>query len=162
MHYGFKDDYYIEDILNRFDLTSPNPLLDEGLYAALKAGNANLSAAALNKLLWTSVIKKLGAFEESINKPKPDNNITYSYNLPQHGKIAITKTFYNQKNNDSKLEKSFDWGFQIGFTMDPNGGSVKPDLSGGGLKKPKDFKVLMYGIAKRNGQWHGSKMNTGI
>jgi hypothetical protein len=158
----FKDDYYIEDILNRFDLTSPNPLLDEGLYAALKAGNANLSAAALNKLLWTSVIKKLGAFEESINKPKPDNNITYSYNLPQHGKIAITKTFYNQKNNDSKLEKSFDWGFQIGFTMDPNGGSVKPDLSGGGLKKPKDFKVLMYGIAKRNGQWHGSKMNTGI
>lgn len=158
----FTDDYFIEDTLPFLNLSSTNPLLDLGLYSALQAGNSNLSAANLNKLLWTSVIKKLGTFEESINKPKPDNNITYSYNLPQYGKLIVAKTFYKQNNNDSKLEKSFDWGFQIGFTMDPNGGSIKPDLSGSGLKKPKDFKVVMYGIAKRNGRWHGSKINTGI
>lgn len=157
----FKDDYYIEDILPHMNFSSVNPLLDQGLYAALQAGNKSLSAANLNKLFWTNVVKNVGTFAESLGQPKPNNNITYSYNLPQYGKIMLAKTFYNQRSNDGKIEKSFDWGFQIGFTMDPNGGNVKPDMSGGGLKKPQDFKVLMYGIAKRNGQWHGSKINTG-
>lgn len=39
-------------------------------------------------------------------------------------------------------------------------GNISPDTSGSALKKPQEFRVLMYGIAKRNGAWHGSKINT--
>jgi hypothetical protein len=67
---------------------------------------------------------------------------------------------YKNAYNDDKLEKSFDWGFQVGFKLDPDNGNISPDTSGSALKKPQEFRILMYGIAKRNGQWHGSKINT--
>ena len=157
----FQDDYYVEDILPFLNVSSNNTLIDQGLYSALTSANKNLSASNMNKLFWNEVVKRTGKFAESLGKTKPDNNITYSYNVPQYGKIIIGKTYYNQKTNVDNLEKTFDWGFQIGFTMDSNG-HVNPSTSASSLKKPQDFRVLMYGIAKRNGQWHGSKINTGI
>ncbi len=74
--------------------------------------------------------------------------------VAQNGYISVTKV------SQFSTEKSFDWGFQIGFNLDPTSGNINPDTSGSALKKPQNFRVTMYGIAKRNGQWHGSKINT--
>lgn len=72
----------------------------------------------------------------------------------------LFKTLYRSATNSDKLEKSFDWGVSAGINIDPQTGNITPDLSGQGIKKPSDFRVVMYGIAKRNGVWHGSKINT--
>lgn len=159
----FKDDYFIVDIIKY--PTSNSAAIDYPLYAALQAGNNNLSASSLNNLFWNEtngVVKRLGQLYQSLGQSKPDNNITYAYNATPLGKLKIGKTLYRAANNVDNLEKSFDWGFQIGFNINPDSGSISPDLSGSALKKPNEFKVLMYGIVKRNGQWHGSKINTGL
>lgn len=128
---------------------------------AIQAGNKQLAADKLNQQFWNYVIPTLGNWWQSLGKPTPDsNNITYTYKAPALGKILIQKTLYKHAYNDDKLEKSFDFGFQIGFNLNPDNGNISPDLSGSALKKPQEFRVLMYGIAKRNGVWHGSKINT--
>ena len=40
----------------------------------------------------------------------------------------------------------------------------KSTISGGAgqLVLPKSMKVKMYGVAKRNGAWHGSKIEVGL
>lgn len=154
----FKDDFYIEDILP-FNYTSSNPLLDQGLYAALQAGNKQLSHENLNKLFWNETVKRLGNFWQSLGKPRPENNITFSYNAAPLGKLMVAKTFYDHKYGTDDVHKTFDWGFQLGFNIDSNG-NVSPSTSPSALKKPQEFKTLMYGIVKRNGQWHGSKIAT--
>ncbi|WP_293786921.1 hypothetical protein [uncultured Pedobacter sp.] len=155
----FKDDFYIEDILP-FNYPSTNNVIDYGLYGALQAGNKALSHENLNKLFWNGTVSKLGNFLQSLGKPKPDNNITFSYNAAPLGKLMVAKTFYNHQYNTDDVHKTFDWGFQIGFNIDGNG-HVSPSTSPSSLKKPQEFKTLMYGIVKRNGQWHGSKISTG-
>lgn len=128
---------------------------------AIQAGNSQLTSDKLNQHFWNYVIPTLGNAWQNLGKPTPDsNNITYTYKAPSYGKILIQKTLYKHAYNDDKLEKSFDWGFQIGFNLNPDNGNISPDLSGSALKKPQEFRVLMYGIAKRNGVWHGSKINT--
>lgn len=56
------------------------------------------------------------------------------------------------------LNKIFDWGGHLSFGLDENG-KVRPDLSGRGLNKPQNFSASLYGVVKRNGKWHGTKMN---
>lgn len=144
-----QDDIVIEEF-------SKNDLINQ----AISAGNKELTADKLNKHFYQYVIPTLGNAWQNLGKPIPDtNNITYIYKAPNYGKILIQKTLYKHVYNDEKLEKSFDWGFEVGFKMDDNG-HLKPDMSGSALKKPQEFRVLMYGIAKRNGVWHGSKINT--
>ena len=156
----FQDDFYIEDILNKYvNFSSSNALVDKAIYSALEAGNKQLTAQYLNKKFWEESIKFLGDTWQSMGRTRPDNNITNSMNVTELGKLLVAKTIYRTATNGSKIEKSFDWGFQIGIDMDSNG-HVTPNTSGGGLKKPQEFRVLMYGIAKRNGVWHGSKINT--
>ena len=144
-----KDDIVIEQFSN-------NSYINQ----AIQAGNKNLTADNLNQHFWNYVIPKLGSWWQNLGKSIPDtNNITYTYKAPSLGKILIQKTFYNSSTFDDKIEKTFDWGFNIGFKLDTDTGNISP-TSGQGLKKPQEFRVLMYGIAKRNGQWHGSKINT--
>lgn len=156
----FRDDYYIEDILNRWvDFSSNNFLIDKAIWSALDAGNKNLASAYMNKKFWDESYKFLGDTWQALGKPKPDNNITYSLNVVEKGKLLIHKTLYRNAPGGDKVEKSFDWGFQAGINI-ASDGKISPNTSGSGLKKPSNFKVTMYGIAKRNGQWHGSKINT--
>lgn len=127
---------------------------------AIQAGNKQLTADKLNQHFWNYIVPQTGQWWQNLGKGTPDaNNITYTYKAPTLGKILIQKTLYRHSYNDDKLEKSFDWGFQIGFKMGDDG-NISPDTSGSALKKPQEFRVLMYGIAKRNGAWHGSKINT--
>lgn len=144
-----KDDIVIEQFAN-------NQLLNQ----AIQSGNKNLTADKLNQMFWSNLIPALGNWWQNLGKPTPEsNNITYLYKATPFGKVLIQKTMYRGASNDDKIEKSFDWGFQIGFNLDPSTGNISP-TSGQGMHKPKEFRVLMYGIAKRNGQWHGSKINT--
>lgn len=144
-----QDDIVIEQFSN-------NQLINQ----AIQAGNNQLTAHRLNHHFWGAIISNLGRWWKNMGKTEPDpNNITYVYKAPEIGKILVEKTLYKHSQNASKLEKTFDWGFQIGFKLGGDG-NISPDLSGGALVKPSDFKVNLYGIAKRNGVWHGSKMNT--
>ncbi|MDV3751528.1 hypothetical protein [Elizabethkingia anophelis] len=153
----FQDDIYIEDVLPFIGNGSNIDLIDGGLYAAIKAGNNALSNEKLNRLFWDKAFKNLGDLWVSQGKTRPNNNITYSYNTPEFGKLKVFKTFYRKASNTDNLEKTFDWGFQIGFTMGDDG-RINPSY--GGMKRPKEFKVVMYGIAKKNGAWHGSRIKT--
>ncbi|MBB5622141.1 hypothetical protein HDE69_003206 [Pedobacter cryoconitis] len=154
----FKDDYYIEDILP-YNFMGYNPVINEGLYHALQAGNKPLSHEKLNLLFWGEAVKTLGNLWQSMGKSKPDNNITYSYNAVPLGKLMVAKTFYDHRYNTDDVGKTFDWGFQIGFTINSSG-QISPSASPSSLKKPQEFRTLMYGIARKNGGWHGSKINT--
>lgn len=159
----FKDDFFIEDILP-INFSSPNPNIDYGLYAALQAGNSQLTASSLNNLFWgqtMGVVKQLGDLYASLGQPKPNNNITYTYNAPPLSKMMVAKTKYKHHLNADDAETTFDWGFQLSFKIG-NDGAISPSISTPSMKKPEDYKVIMYGIAKKNGAWHGTKMNTGI
>ncbi|MGI9650891.1 hypothetical protein [Chryseobacterium sp. RLHN22] len=144
-----KDDIVIEQFSN-----------NQYINQAIQAGNKQLTADKLSQHFWNYVVPNTGEWWQNLGKSKPAaNNITYTYKAPEFGKILIQKTMYQHNYNDDKLEKSFDWGFQIGFKMGDDG-NISPDTSGSALKKPQEFRILMYGIAKRNGVWHGSKINT--
>ncbi|MCT3649863.1 hypothetical protein HZQ28_17970 [Elizabethkingia anophelis] len=155
----FQDDIYIEDIVPFIGNGSNIDLIDKGLYAAAKAGNNVLAYDKLNQLFWDEVMKRTGNLWQSLGKPKPSNNVTYSYSVPEFGKLYIHKMFYRKENNVSYSERTFDWGFQIGFNIGSDG-SISPNTSASGLIRPKGYKVRMYGIAKKNGAWHGSKIDT--
>lgn len=156
-----KDDFYIEDILGKYSdyLHSNNAHVDKAIYEALKAGNKHLTHQYLNQKFWDESINYLRKTWTKLGKPIPDNNITYSLNIPELGKIVIAKTFYRTEYNISKIDRTFDWGFQVGLKINGNG-SVSGDFSGKALKKPEDFKANLYGLIRKNGQWHGIKMIT--
>lgn len=148
-----KDDIVIEKFIG-------NGTIYQGLNAAVAAGNKNLTSENLSKIFWQNTFSELNKFFDNIGKPRQNNNITVNYKGFDIGKVFVQKTFYNQANNEDKLEKTFDWGFQVGFNYDTTNANIKPDTSGNALKKPQNYRVTLYGIAKRNGQWHGSKINT--
>lgn len=153
-----KDDIYIEDILGR-NFHSDNAILDKAIYNAMKAGNSHLTSQYLNQKFWKESINYLGETWIKLGRKVPDNNITYSLCIPELGKLCIHKAFYTNNYNSAKVEKTFDWGFNVGININPEGG-VSPEVSGGRMEKPQDFKVNLYGIVKKNGKWHGVKMNT--
>lgn len=155
-----KDDIYIEDILGRdINISTNNAYIDQAIYNAIKQGNNFLTYQNLSQKFWNETIKYLEQTWEKRNKPIPDNNITYSLSVPEFGAIGVLKTFYRTGHNISKIDKTFDWGFQIGIKINGNG-SVSGDFSGKALKKPQDFKANLYGIIRKNGVWHGIKMIT--
>jgi len=148
-----KDDIVIEKFIG-------NGIIYQKLNAAIAAGNKNLTSEQLSKIFWENTLSELNSFFDNLGKPRQNNNITVNYKGFEVGKVYINKTFYNQSNNEDKIEKTFDWGVQLGFNYDSTSGNIRPDTSGSALKKPKNYRVVLYGIAKRNGQWHGSKINT--
>jgi len=128
---------------------------------ALAQGNRQLKGDNLNKLFWEQSIKELRDFWTKTGRPAPaalDNNITLFRKYPDFGKVLIQKTHFIHRYNEDVLEKTFDFGAEIKLNIDPNSGNI--DVSPGTtIKKPEDFMVKMYGIAKRNGKWHGNKID---
>lgn len=150
----FQDDIIIE----QFGGIS---LFGTGLNAAIAAGNKQLTSQKLHEYFWQYTVPHLGEWWQDLNKPAPAiNNITLVYKaLGPLGKVKVYKTHYSHQYNVDDVAKTFDWGFEIGVNIDLNG-NISANASGNALVKPNDFKVTMYGIVKRNGQWHGSKINT--
>ncbi len=127
-----KDDIVIEKFIG-------NGIIYQKLNAAIAAGNKNLTSEQLSKIFWENTLSELNTFFDNLGKPRQNNNITVNYKGFEVGKVYIHKTFYNQSNNEDKIEKTFDWGVQLGFNYDPTSGNIRPDTSGGALKKPKNM-----------------------
>lgn len=128
---------------------------------ALAQGNRQLKSDNLNKMFWESSIKELKDFWIKIGKPAPatDNKITLFRKYPEFGKVLIHKTYYEHKYNNDVAEKTFDFGGDIKINFNPDNGQITNVSPGDVVKRPEDFLVKMYGIAKRNGQWHGSRID---
>lgn len=128
---------------------------------ALAQGNRQLTSDNLNKLFWENSVSYLKKFWEKIGVSPPtalDNKITLFRKYPDFGKVLIQKTYFEHKYNYDDLQKTFDFGGEIKVNINPDNGNI--DVSPGTtIKKPSDFMVKMYGIAKRNGQWHGNKID---
>lgn len=88
-----------------------------------------------------------------------DNKVTLFRKYPEFGKVLIHKTYFESGNNISFARKTFDFGAQLSISINPNSGKIDNVSPSTTIKKPQDFMVKMYGIAKKNGQWHGSKMD---
>ena len=87
------------------------------------------------------------------------NNITFLSKHPAYGVVWIQKTYKNILTNNSKVEKTFDWGANLSFSLNQNNNFQlsKAEIGPGSNQlRPKDFTIKMYGVIKQNGQWHGS------
>lgn len=153
-----KDNIYIEDIIG--NIRTSNSLLDKAIYDAIKAGNKELASDNLNKKF---IKETLGFLEQTWKelgkKERPNNEITYSLNIPEIGLFAVNKRLYRVGYNTAKVDKTFDWGFHIGIDIGSDG-KVSPNTSGGGLKKPENFRADLYGVVRRGNNWYGVKMIT--
>ena len=71
----------------------------------------------------------------------------------------IQKSVFKNCLNCKKQDKTIDFGFSIGITANPDDnweiGLAGPDLT----LRPKRFSATLYGVVKRNGQWHGSLLD---
>lgn len=145
-----KDDIVIEEFGSGNDIIAQ----------AIKQGNRQLKSDNLNKYFWEYSIKMAGDFWKKLGKPAPsslNSNVTLMKKYPEFGKVLIHKTYYKSETNKDKLEKNFDFGGSIALNFGSDGNlSVQP---GNLHKKPSDFMVKMYGVIKRNGKWHGSKID---
>lgn len=153
-----KDNIYIEDIIG--DIRTSNSLLDKAIYDAIKAGNKELASDNLNKKFIKETLNYLEQTWKKLGKKeKPDNEITYSLNIPEIGLFTVNKKLYRVGYNTAKVDKTFDWGFHIGIDIGADG-KVSPNTSGGGLKKPENFRADLYGIVRKGNSWYGLKMIT--
>lgn len=159
----FQDNIVIEDIIGR--MGSNNSTIDRIIYNAYKAGDKLLAAESLNKKFTELVKEGIESILKDIAKKKkkesesiPINDLTYSYTIPELGVTFIRKSSYITRYNISKIEKTFDFGGEVGINIGSDG-RISPSASGI-MVKPEDFKAQLYGVVKRNGTWHGIKMIT--
>ena len=121
---------------------------------------SGLTEQQLDKLFWDNAWKQANKFLEGQNKKL--NRVAFivdSYNAS----YVRYYDFSQIENNQDVIERIFDWGVATPqFTYTFGGGT------GNGLEvtsykwnfaKPDAVAVSMYGIAKKNGGWHGVKLN---
>lgn len=148
----FHDDLVIE-------LWGNNSTVDN----AVDQGNKNLTKERLNKYAWDFIYQRSTEYlkdKASGSNYKMPNSATI---ISKHkaGDVWVHKTSKSFKNNSSKVEKTFDWGAGIKLTLGANNNynilkaNIGPQEQS---QKPKDLGVRLFGLAKRNGQWHGSLM----
>ena len=152
----------IQDDIIIFNYISGNGIFAQAYNAAVDAGNKALASEKLNNYFWNDAVpngvKWLSKYVQLSNDQK-GNNITLVNNVVELGKISVQKAHYNSATNKSSLHKTFDFGASIAFSSDLSGNiKFDPSFAANNLTKPSSFRVRMYGIAKRNGVWHGSKM----
>ncbi|OAB79579.1 hypothetical protein [Cochleicola gelatinilyticus] len=152
----FWDDLTIE-------YTTKNSVLDYGISQFDK----NFTSQKLNELFWNSVYNnvrnQLRDFTNN-NSFEPPKNITLISNHPGYGKLLVQKTYFSNCANCSKRERTFDFdgSAQVGVSFNGNTGKFNFSGGTGELITPESLRVKMFGVAKRNGTWHGSKMEVGI
>lgn len=120
---------------------------------------SGLTEDQLNKLFWDNAWKQANKFLEGQNKKL--NRVAFivdSFN----GSYVRYYDFSQIENNQDVIERTFDWGVatpQFTYTF---GGGTGNGLAVTSYKwnfaKPDAVAVSMYGIAKKNGGWHGVKL----
>ncbi len=149
----FQDDLVIEYFGN-------NNIID----AAIKIGNKQVTHTKLDEYFWKTVYAGTKSLIKSNINPtyKMPDNITFLSKHPAFGVVWIQKTYKKFSTNSSKVEKTFDFGASITITLngENNYQLSKANIgSGDKSQQPKSYSVKMYGVAKANGQWHGSLLD---
>jgi hypothetical protein len=151
----FNDDVVIEKFGN-------NDIVE----LAIKEGNKRLTSEKLNEYFWKSMwgqtTTQLKRLTKNPNFTMPDN-VTLLAKYPKFGTFLIQKSDNFVRRNESKVDKTYDWGFGASITLSAsNGYSIKEALKHGtkayNPQRPKRFGVIMYGVCKRSGAWHGSRL----
>lgn len=120
----------------------------------------SLTEDQLDKLFWENAWKQANKLLEGQNKKL--NRVAFI--VDSYGSTYIRYYDFSQiEDNQDVIERVFDWGIatpQFTYTF---GGGVGNGVSITSYKfdflRPKATAVKMYGIAKKNGAWHGVKLN---
>ncbi|MCU7618611.1 hypothetical protein NZ698_15560 [Chryseobacterium sp. PBS4-4] len=120
---------------------------------------SGLTEQQLDKLFWENAWKQANQFLEGQNKKL--NRVAFivdSYNAS----YVKYYDFSQVENNQDVIERIFDWGIATPqFTYTFGGGTgngVAVTSYNWNFSKPTAVNVNMYGIAKKNGGWHGAKL----
>ncbi len=157
----FNDDLVIENWGN-------SNIVDQ----ALAQANKRLTSEKLNEYFWKTLYSQATTQLKNLTMNynyTPPSNITLLSKHPTFGKLLVQKTHKEIRYNTSKVDKTYDWGFYLKVTLSAQSGySLNPKVDGGGgavydasqssPNVPKGFRVIMYGVAKRGGVWHGSRL----
>lgn len=157
LYYPYPFEIFHDDLV--IECWNNNSIID----MAVQQGNKNLVKEKLNKYAWDYIYKQsvnyLKAVATGSNYTMPNNATIISKH--KVGSVWIHKTSKKFKINDSKVEKTFDWGAGIKLTLNESNNynimnsTIGPQEQS---QKPKDLGVRLFGLAKRNGKWHGSLM----
>ncbi|UZT98173.1 hypothetical protein ODZ84_00965 [Chryseobacterium fluminis] len=119
-----------------------------------------LTEEQLDKLFWDNAWKQANKFLEGQNKKL--NRVAFVVDSFSVSYVCYYD-FSQVQNNQDVIERVFDWGVaspQFTYTF---GGGTGNGLALTSYKwnfsKPDAVAVNMYGIAKKNGAWHGVKLN---
>lgn len=121
---------------------------------------SGLSEAQLNSLFWNTAWKQANKFLEGQNKKL--NRVAFV--VDSYNSTYIQYYDFSQiEDNQDVIERIFNWGIATPqFTYTFGGGT------GNGLSltsyqfnflQPTAVAVSLYGVAKKNGAWHGVKLN---
>jgi hypothetical protein len=127
--------------------------------AAVNAGNDLLTKQKLNQYAWNFLYDKSKDYLKSTATGSYElpNNITV---LSKHtvGEVWVHKSLKRFGTNCSRIQKTFDWGIGISITLNANNGFQlkKANIGPYQPQTPEGYGVKIYGLAKRNGKWHGS------
>ncbi|MFH6990134.1 hypothetical protein ACHRVW_20540 [Flavobacterium collinsii] len=123
----------------------------------------DLTEYEVRKLFYGSIYGQAEKIMKSLNKPMNEIGVI----INQRGQSIVQ--YYNlgtRCTNCSDQQKSFDWGIitpKIVYNFGAgNGGDLNVKTGFSDLKfdfkNPKITGINIYGMAKKNGKWHGSKM----
>ncbi|WP_106917241.1 hypothetical protein [Chryseobacterium aurantiacum] len=122
---------------------------------------SSLTEEQLDKLFWENAWMQANKLLEGQNKKL--NRVAFvvdSYSASYVRYYDFSQIEYNQ----DVIERIFDWGVsspQFTYTFGGGTGNGLAATSyNWNFSKPDAVAVSMYGIAKKNGAWHGVKLNT--
>ncbi|MGU3376604.1 hypothetical protein [Chryseobacterium sp. M5A1_1a] len=119
-----------------------------------------LTEEQLDKLFWENAWKQANKLLEGQNKKL--NRVAFVVDSYSASYIRYYD-FSQIENNQDVIERIFDWGVaspQFTYTFGGGTGNGLATTSyNWNFSKPDAVAVSMYGIAKKNGAWHGVKLN---
>ena len=145
----FQDDLVIEYFGN-------NNIIDW----ALDQGDDQLTSEKLNEFFWNTAWSQTkstlrGLASSSFEMP---DDITFLSKHPAVGQLWVQKVRKDFGANRAEQAQSFDWGVGVSITLKESNGFAVSKANVGPYvpQQPDKFAVRMVGVAKRNGEWHGS------
>lgn len=119
---------------------------------------SGFTESQLNKLFWETAWKQVNKFLESQNKKL--GRIAFVVDTYKSTYVQYYDFSQIEENKDC-IERIFDWGVaspQFTYTFGGTNNNISITSYKFDFSKPTATSVNMYGIAKKNGLWHGVKL----
>ena len=115
----------------------------------------DISAKEVNnelKKLAESAFKQLTKrFNKEINGP-----VVIAYPNTDFSKVHfIYLNWYDNQTNENKIQETFSWNFEVTLKLNLQSGAVTPKPTS---KSYDNFKILCYGIGRKDSEWRGKKI----